>query len=281
MNNQQSLSQQSFSSQPPELALSGLGDLLRKAWEIYKARFWIFFGIVAISGLLGFCLGFFFKFLGFLPIILRLILLIPLIPLSILVGFWPQIALLYVIKERERAIDIKEAFKKAWSKIIPYCWIFFLDMLVIFGGLMLLVVPGLIFTFWFIFAEYVLISEDKKGMNALFRSKQLVSGHWWSVFGKLFVALLILIILVLPISFLTEKFNIPLIGNIIILLTAPLFPIFAFLLYEDLGRVKTGIPFEPPSTGRKLAFLLPGIIGGLLIPVMIGWFFYILFLLFK
>lgn len=178
--------------------------------------------------------------------------------------------MLYLIKEREQVITIKQAFGKAWHKIPSYYWLSFLNGLIIIGGFMFFFIPGLLFAVWFSLATYVLIAEDKKGMNALFRSKQLVKGYWWKVSSRLGVILSVAMIIILPVALISEALHISFVGQIFGWLVTPLISIFIFLIYEDLKRVKEGVTFEPPSGGKKLAFVSAGIIGALLIPGILG-----------
>lgn len=48
---------------------------------------------------------------------------------------------------------------------------------------MLLVIPGIIFQVYWIFATYVLVAEKTSVFGALNRSKDIVKGKWWMVFG--------------------------------------------------------------------------------------------------
>jgi len=61
----------------------------------------------------------------------------------------------------------------------PYLWVFFLLNIIIAGGFFLFIIPGVLFSVWFSLALFVLIFEERRGFNALFRSKHLVSGKFW------------------------------------------------------------------------------------------------------
>jgi hypothetical protein len=193
--------------------------------------------------------------------------------LVLMFSIWPQVSLLYAIKEREQKIGVKESFAKGWHKIFPYFWISILVGFITIGGIILGIIPGIIFAIWFSLVFYVLIAEDLKGMNALSRSKQLVSGKWGSVFWRFFIIGAITIIVSFGINFLrTFLGNIYI--NYIISLLVPLFltpfvAIYSFLVYEDLKNLKSGIPFEPPKKSTKIKFFLVGIIGLLIIPAII------------
>ena len=59
-------------------------------------------------------------------------------------------------------------------------------------GVILLIIPGIVFYVWFAFTSPVIVIEDKAYAGAMGRSRQLVKGSWWRVFGiLLLIALLV------------------------------------------------------------------------------------------
>jgi len=257
--------QQTPSIQPQISTLSSIGDLLKRAWEIYRARFWTFLGIVSF------------------PLIVHFFLLSPLEALKIgpifsillelgsnFLSFWSTISLLFAIKDREEKIGILESYKRALPKIIPFIWILILTGFLTFGGLLLFIIPGIIFSVWFMFGEYVLVWEDKRGMDAILRSKQLVSGNFWKIVWRSVALVLIsLVIFIISLPFLLiskviEILNIPFLGIVGYLPTLfwiPLPTIFLFLIYDDLKKLKEGILFEPPKIETKVKYILIGVAG--------------------
>ena len=275
--------------QPQILTLPGIGDLLKRSWQIYKSRFWIFLGIMIIPAVISLVIRIFatvfaismaglllnFRNLNFWIIIPSFfVALLIFLFISFIVAIWPQVSLLYAIKEREQKIGIKESFAKGWHRIISYWWLSVLSAFIVMGGLILLVIPGIIFAIWFSLALYILVAEDLKGMNALFRSKQLVSGKWWSVLWRILIITLIVVVFSMGIQFLGDILNYKNIGNIlssiILVLLTPLFTAYSFLIYEDLKKFKREIPFEVPKKGTKIKYILVAIVGLLLIPVILG-----------
>jgi hypothetical protein len=70
------------------------------------------------------------------------------------------------------------------AKHLSYGRLIVVDLIVAAGtalGLLLLVVPGLIFLTWFAFAGPIIELEGTKVRTALKRSRQLVRGHFWAV----------------------------------------------------------------------------------------------------
>lgn len=81
-----------------------------------------------------------------------------------------------------REVALGESLKASFEKYFPCLWVSILLTVVIFGGCVLLIIPGIIFGIWFLFSTYALILEDKRGAAALKRSKQLVQKNGWYVF---------------------------------------------------------------------------------------------------
>jgi hypothetical protein len=251
--------------------LPGIGDLLERAFQAYKDKFWTLVGIMLppfLLGLVGTIIWWFLSLVGMIAkipldnIVLLLILIwlgLVFFVVLIIAGVWAQISLLCAIKEKEQDIGIKEAFRRGWHKIISYWWISVLSTLLVLGSFLLFFVPGIILAIWFSLALYILVAEDKKGTNALFRSKQLVSGKWWTVFWRQLLISLMVMGISMIISF------IPFIGRSLAgLVTAPFIHVFGFLLYQDLKRFKKDPYFEPPKTATKVKFIMMAVIGYLL-----------------
>lgn len=243
----------------PNTKLMSIGTLLGKTWEVFESHLEIFVKLMAIA--VGFQLLFFgiaimagvgsgiltkgITWAGAgteLSVALAKILtysatFVSIVSVLILsytfISCWLSAALIYVIKKRDVKVSLREAMREGWHKMIPYMWIAFLISLCLFGGVILLIIPGIVFAVWFLFSEYVLIDKDIRGTKALFRSKKLVDGYWWEVFGRT------LLIWIICVGIGAVLGIIPVIGQMISqFITIPLMFVYLFLLYEDLKRVK-------------------------------------------
>jgi hypothetical protein len=87
-------------------------------------------------------------------------------------------------------ISLAAAWHWARAHAISFLWISILTMLVVWGGLVLFIVPAFIFALYLFFAQYVFVAEGTKGMAALVRSKELVQGQWWLIASRLAVVAL-------------------------------------------------------------------------------------------
>jgi len=81
----------------------------------------------------------------------------------------------------------EQSFRKVFNQAKPYFWkyvgLFFVQMLALFGLFLLFMVPGIIFMVYWIFSFYILIIEKKGIRGSLRKSKAVVRGRWWRVFG--------------------------------------------------------------------------------------------------
>lgn len=276
---------------PPAPIISSLPGgvaLLRQAWAILKQRFSTFLGVVAIPILIAsvfiivLSVGGFFG-LSLLStkfaaggVVLLLVLLVVFVLVIIIGQIWAQTALLHAVIHNQEKIGVIESYRRGWHKVFPYLWVSFLSGLIIVGGFLLFIVPGIIFAIWFSLAFIVLVSEDMRGMNALLKSREYVTGRWGSVFWRLiFIGIVSYLVSLIPafIFLFLETSKILEVVRIIIsfsisLLFTPLMMIYLFLIYSHLKSIKGEIAFAP--TGRKKgSFVFVGIIGVLIIPAIL------------
>lgn len=89
---------------------------------------------------------------------------------------------------KEGLLWVKRNF---WS----YLWIQALIGLVVFGGMALLIIPGIILAVYLAFSQIVLMHENLTGTKAMNRSWQLVKDAWFPVAGRLVVFLVIFLLI--------------------------------------------------------------------------------------
>lgn len=82
---------------------------------------------------------------------------------------------------------IRESLLIGAHKLISFIWISLLAGVIVFGGTLLLIIPGLIFSLWYLFASTHLIVDGTRGYAALKASRALVVGRWWAVLWRVAV----------------------------------------------------------------------------------------------
>ncbi len=270
-----------------EIKFPKVFSLIESSWNIYKANWRTFFGVIiiplAVSALFNITSQFignsnsFFGFASFSVFYL----------LALFFQVWGYVALLVVITNNEEKISFREAFKRSLRKIHSYLWVTILYVALFLGGLIFFVVPAVLFALWFIFSFFILVAENEKGMNALLKSREYVRGHWWRIFGKIFsfvfLAIVSCVIFLLPagLAFKFSDFSFPLIAFLIFyfsifmaLVTFILVPtgqIYAFLIYKHLKEIKKDFEFKPTKK-RKALFFSVAIIGPVVALALTAYF---------
>lgn len=170
-----------------------VGGILGEAWGLYTKFFARFFAVAVIvflivnllNALLGWVIG---SGSG-------VVLLVALITTVVsLVGtFWVQGALVYAVEDvRDGRID--SSIGELFERVQPY-----LGTLIVAGilaglgialGFVLLIVPGLVLLTWWCLIAPVIVLEGKRVGESFTRSRELVRGHGWTVFGIVILAVL-------------------------------------------------------------------------------------------
>lgn len=238
--------------------LTGIGDLFRESWAIFQRRCPTFIALyllalVAAAVPFGIAAG--------LAVLAAgaeggkaFVLITALGAMAGLAcGLWCYGGFLSAVVDD--TLEFRDAMAKGKELILPLAWISFLAGLVIGGGYLLLIIPGIIFTVWFFAAQFLLPAEGVRGMDTLLKSREYLRGHWFNVALRL--------LLIWAASAVAGA--IPVIGPIIAVIFFPFVVIFHYLIYRDLRAIKGDVPYSC-GTGDKL--LWPGIAlaGWVLVP---------------
>jgi hypothetical protein len=165
-----------------------IGQALRFGWEKTKEHLWFLISvilivlvIVALPQALQAAIGDNHPVLSAL-IALSSIMLQFIVTLGVL-----RIALNIFDSKKADLSDLFDAthlfFKYLWASII-YC-------LICLGGLLLLIVPGIIWAIKYQFYPYFIVDQNGKGWESLKKSGAITHGHKWHLFGFGIVLVLI------------------------------------------------------------------------------------------
>jgi signal peptidase I len=128
-----------------------------------------------------------------------------------------------------------DAYRQGTKKITSLWWVSLLSFLVIGGGFFLFFVPGLIFSVWFTFSQYVLFAENKRGADTLRQSREYVRGYFWQIAGRILFIILIAGALSSISGYISVIFNNGLVAqiaqSIVSLVTIPLVMLYQYKLY--------------------------------------------------
>jgi hypothetical protein len=151
------------------------------------------------------------------------------------------------IRDGQRDFSVGELFSSAYPAVGPLIVNGILLGLGVLGGLILLVVPGLyLLTIWAVCSPAI-VAEGRSPVEAFRRSRHLVEGQGWPVFGALVVAILIQVVVGIIFALIGAGAGD---GVLIALsiaaaaLTAPISGLVATVMFYDLGG---GRPETPPE----------------------------------
>lgn len=103
--------------------------------------------------------------------------------LSVILGFIAYLSYLStaLFKEKRTGANIKKGLKI----LFPLIGFWIVAGIFLIGLLILLIIPGIIFAIYWIFAVYIYFMENKGILASLKESRRLVRGKWWRTLGFL------------------------------------------------------------------------------------------------
>jgi hypothetical protein len=126
--------------------------------------------------------------------------------------------------------SVKKIYADAWKKLWPFSLLLVVLGIAIGLGFLLLIIPGVLFLVWFVFAEFELMLKGSGVKAAMMNSKTLVKGRFWKILGRIVVFGLFQ--LLLQIFFSIAPFGV---GSIISSVFGALFFLPNLLLYKELS----------------------------------------------
>lgn len=221
--------------------------VLGEAWDLYKGHwrhllpisFIVYLALGVINLLLVLTLTWFGAILGSL--------------ISLVGVFWVQGALVRAVEDvRDGRADLSlaDTFDRVRPQLASIVVGGLLAAIGIAIGLVLLIVPGLVLLTWWVLIIPVIVLEQTRAGEAFTRSRELVRGHGWSVFGVIVLTILLVIafsivlsLLLIPVSDWLRSF----LSNVISgTLVTPFIAVTWTILYYRLRAVKEA-PAEAPA----------------------------------
>jgi ribosomal protein L37E len=159
----------------------------------------------------------------------------------------------------DERLEFNAAFGKGFRSFLPFLWIGILHTFITMGGYLLLVVPGVIFSIWFIFSAFIYVAEDARGMDALIMSREYVRGRGLDVFLRLLALWVISAVVGV----------VPIIGPLLSLAFAPFSVFYLAILYRSLKATGPFLDDYSAPTGTKAAYLGAAAAGFVIVPAII------------
>ena len=168
-----------------------IGAVLSEAWATYKAH-WRHFVPLALAyflvlSLVVLALALLFDWAGVIAGVF----------VDVVGTFWLQGALVTAVadvRDGRADLSIGETFTRARPYILTLLLAAILAGLGIAFGLLLLVVPGLVLLTWWSLIVPVIVLERAGVMQSFGRSRELVRGNGWNVFGVIVLTLVIAVV---------------------------------------------------------------------------------------
>jgi hypothetical protein len=167
--------------------------------------------------------------------------------------FWLQGALVIAIDDvRDGRADL--SVRETLNRILPQLnTLTFAGLLAAVGitiGFLLLIVPGLILiTLWLLIVPAIML-ENRGVFESFGRSRQLVSGHGWNVFGVIVLTVLILIAVNIGLSIVQAAFDSRWLDLLLDIasqtVTAPFLALAWTITYYELRAIKEPTPAVTP-----------------------------------
>lgn len=277
----------SLAPQTPTInTLPGALETLKQAWELYRSRSKTLLGITAIpvvamlilSGviLLASTTGGQGNATNILRISYGAVGIIVLIA-SIILQSVGQIALMYAMRESQAPISVGEAYRKGLALLVPLWWISALTTFIIFGGFILLIIPGILFSLWFSLSAFVLVNENVSGMDALLKSKAYVRGITGKILWRFIVIGIIALIVFMAIPAIlsvmgNNQWAATILNAVVQFFFTPFMVAYWYVLYKNVRALKGDVAVVP-SASQKMMFgaiaILGPVIGIILILLVI------------
>ena len=89
----------------------------------------------------------------------------------------------------------------SWKYIFPLLWISSLYVGIVITGSVFFIIPGLILALSMSLCFFIMVEEERTGIDALLASRLYIRGHWWNTLFKLLLVWVLSILLGLAQSF--------------------------------------------------------------------------------
>lgn len=222
---------------------SGLrvGDVLTRVFDLYKehfgvlipAAFWLFLLVSILSGIVG-------------QHDVGLLLIVAVVSFAVAILYQGMVvSLVHDVQDGRRDSSVGELFRSVGPVLWPLIGASLLYGIGVGIGFFLLIVPGcILLTIWAVIAPAIVI-EKKEVIASFGRSRELVRGYGWPVFGTVIVATLITAIASLILTGIAEAIaGGPILrivfGALASTLTAPIGGLVAAVLYYRLLELHGG-----------------------------------------
>lgn len=231
-----------------------IGRVIDEVFAIYRDHFAVLIGAAAVVFLIE-------AVISAIAVAISPILILVAIAVSIVATVFYTgmvVALVSDVQDGRRDFSVEQLLKSVAGAVGPLILVGILAGIAIGIGFLLLIVPGLILlTIWAVIAPVVVL--ERPGVFPAFgRSRALVRGSGWQVFGVIVIFFLIQIVVSLILGSIgavagtAGRLILDFVGSVV---TAPLWALAASVLYFQLRGTKE----EPATAGAAPSTTAPGV----------------------
>lgn len=226
------------------------GSVIGESFRIYRDNFGpLFVGALAVFVIAGILQGILSDAGGFFAALLSSA--VNLAAVALYTGF--VVKLVDDVRDGRRDFSTGELFSAGSFAIVPLILNGLIRGIAVAIGLLLLIVPGLfLLTIWAVTSPAI-VAERRGAFEAFGRSRELVRGEGWSVFGTILIAFLItagLSIVALAIGSGLSAIGTIVLAILVSTLTAPIGALVSSVLFFDLGGSSRGAEPAAGSPGE-------------------------------
>lgn len=157
-----------------------IGSTFSKAWQVFKQNWLKFYGIILLPVVIGILYFVLIENIDQSNIswLAPLYLTYLIIQLIVSIGVFRALLLLV----RNEAISFQKIMPSLRT-VVNYVAVTLLFVLIVVGGLLLLILPGIIFMLKYIYAPYIVADKDVGPIEALKLSSKMTAGAKWDMIG--------------------------------------------------------------------------------------------------
>jgi len=133
-------------------------------------------------------------------------------PLAVILLIITQVITSYAMLDiviKDSALNWKDELKKGSRNIPSLLWIGAITMFILFGGYVLLFIPGIYFLINIMFGQIAFIDKGFRGITALAYSKHIATGSFFAILGRFLLMALMMFGVILVIGFISLIIGLP------------------------------------------------------------------------
>jgi len=184
------------------------------------------------------------------------------LPLIIIFMTALSASVIMIIADTDPSLSPLAVFKKSLKKVWPFLVVSILSGLIVTGGAIILLIPGILFSILLTFASYLVVIDNISPLQAMRKSVYIVSKNFGAIFVRLLVLFLIGFAGSLIISLITGQDG-NLTGNILSFVFNLLFGWFSVAFTYSLFQEAKKMAGE--GSGKLIWMAVVALIGWLLI----------------